>query len=323
MNRHSEFYFHNFEKFIIITRPKYGSRVIRLYWEIYLKNTLGDNLYINRMSEPSFQNLYVVSDSNTEYYPSSSLFSNTNGKFETLETEKIDFFKPDHHPDMIRMGLSELEIHSNYQSHRENATSFLYQLNSKNLELLLKIWNGEQIDIPIYVMYRNPEKHFKSGLLQDVGYHPYVNILQKGLLAAEIVTDEKKCFELFDTELSESGYVGNHRNNYLSMLMPHIHHLNNLHFFNLDGDTTLDFSTIFKRELGDNSCYEDELFKMGGNPESYHRTESSHKQAFPIVDEYFKKGEIHSKFHEFYFADIIWYNKLIRNSRNIIQTTIK
>jgi DnaJ-class molecular chaperone len=56
---------------------------------------------------------------------------------------------------------------------------------------------------------------------------------------------KEKCFELFDTELSESGYVGNHRGNYLSMLMPHIHHLDNLHFFNLDGDTTLDFQTIF------------------------------------------------------------------------------
>lgn len=107
------------------------------------------------------------------------------------------------------------------------------------------------------------------------------------------------------------------------MLMPHIHHLNNLHFFNLDGNYTLDFNTIFKTELGDTSIYESEIFGMGGMTESEHRTESSHKPAYPIVEEYFRKHEINSKFHEFYFADIIWYNKLIRDNRNIIQSIIE
>jgi hypothetical protein len=309
MNKHSEIYFYNYEKFIIISRPKYGSRILRLYWEIYLKKVLGNNLYINRLSEPSFQNLYALTDLNAEYYPYSVIFSNTDGKFETIESTNTNFFKPDTHPDMVRLGMSELEKYSEYEFHREKATSFLYEVNSTNLKLLRKIWNGEQIDKPVYIIYRNPENHFKSGLLQDVGYHEFIN-------------NKEKCFEIFDVELNDSGYVGNHRNNYLSILMPHIYHLNNLHFFNLDGTNTIDFNTIFKAELDDASYYESELFKIGGMVESEHRTESSHKQAYPIVSEYFRKYEINMKFHQFYFADNIWYNKLIRDSRNLIQTRI-
>ena len=323
MNRYSEFYFHNFGNFIILTRPKYGSRIIRLYWEIHLKKLLGYNLYIKRLTEASFLNLYTLTDEAAQYYPFNSLFTNTDYRFETLEEEKCDFFKPDRHPDMKAMGLSNVDNYEEYSSHREKAISYFQQLDSINLELLRKIWNGEQINIPVYVIYRNPEKHFKSGLLQDVAYHPFVNISEKGPLGAKLVNNKEKCFELFDTELSESGYVGNHRGNYLSMLMPHIHHLDNLHFFNLDGDTTLDFQTIFEKESDDASFYKNEIYEIGAMDESQHRLESSHKQAYPVVNDYFSKREISTKFHQFYFADVIWYNKLIRDSRNIIQTTIR
>lgn len=322
MNRYSDFYLHNYEDFIIINRPKYGSRILRLYWEIYLEKNLGFNLFINRMMEPSFLNLYTISDSNEQYLPYNSIFSNTDGRFETLESQKEDFFKHESHPDLIRLGIEDKINTPEYEEHRQKAFAFFYDLNKKNTELLSKIWKGHQIDKPVYVIYRNPEKHFKSGLLQDVGYHEFVNVLERTVVGHEVKTNKEKCFELFDTELSDSGYVGNHRGNYLSMLMPNIYHLNNMKFFNLDGLTKLDFSTIFETELGEEevSYYKKKLYKIGKMTEAEHRTESSHVQAYPVVNEYFKQHDVNTKFHQFYFADNIWYNKLIRDNRNIISS---
>lgn len=307
MFKHINFYFHNFEKFIVINRPKYGSRIMNMYWEAYLKKNLPNNLYLKRLNEPSFFNLFGVETNPKFQYPSNVYFAPVSNNFHRMEELNSEWLFRTNKTNLDTHKIPDpdsLVRHPDYIEHRREFRLFYTQINYNNSVLLSKLWKGKEIDIPVYVIYRNPENHFKSGLLQDTGYHNHIN-------------NRKKCFELFDAEIEESGYTGNHRGNYLSFIMPHIHHLKQLHFINLDSDSKIDFYNIFKYELNDYEYYNKNILNTGMD-EKQHRDQMSHKKAYPIVEEYFNQEKIEFGFQEHYFSDIVWYNKLIHDKRNVI-----
>ena len=309
MFKQTNFYVHNFGKFIVINRPKYGSRIFNLYWNAYLEKKLPNNLYLKRLSEVAFLNLYTINCSPKWECPHNVHLQTVSNNFDRLEVENPHLFLH------TKTNLDTYKIsdpdsllkHPDYEYWKSEAVGFLKQVDYDNNVLLNKLWKGKRVDVPIYFVYRNPENHFKSGLLQDTGYH-------------EFIDDKKKCFELFDFELGDSGYAGNHRGNYLSFLMPNLYHLPNIYFYNLDNETKLDFLNIFKTELdlNDARSLRVSILKTGMD-EHEHRAQSSHKQAYSIVNEYFNKESVYNNFQNYYFSDIIWYNKLIKDKRNIIK----
>lgn len=304
IDKNLTFYIHNFGDFIIINRAKYASRLLNIFYHLWLKEKLPNNqLLINYKNtfniEFAFTNQFNSSVHSKPHlgYDDNLFYGNLTDYILSIIREGVSYRKGD---------LVEL-------------VNFVETHHKKTVQIIEDVWNKKQVDTPIYIVYRNPYKHFRSGLLQDTSWAVYDENNQH----TELPINE--IFNMFDVELSdsESGFVGNHRGQYLCFLMPYFDYLDNLNLINLDGTLPFNFENLFKKHNLDiypnpeekNSTHE----LSGGYTEHEIRERSSNRMGYLYVDEYVEQNDIvQRRIGEVYSADFIWYNKLKIDKRNIV-----
>lgn len=292
---HMNFYIHHYGDFIIINRPKFASRILNMYYFLWLQSKFPNNSLLKDIkgtfkTDIAFENEWGM--------------SSENGKLTSLrESQKEHFFKN--------------LIDKNKHDKRDiiELSTFLSQQRIRTRTFVKDITNRHRTDVPIYIVYRNPYNHFRSGLLQDTSWHIYEGDDEPYMVS------EEEAHKLFDKELSddESGYLGNHRGLYLSFLMPFFNYNRKIRFINLDGPFNFDFEQLFKSyklDLWPKKHIADS--PSGGNTESEVKERSSNKLGFDYVDSYVNKNEnVQRRIGQAYSSEFLWYTIIKNDRRNI------
>jgi hypothetical protein len=327
----SQLLFIKFENAYIISRAKYASRIMGIYLNIYIEQTY------KRIDIDAFKfnidklyrfNLYWNLNDDMPTIECDMDISLENKKikdiYESLDTKikKLDFIK------FIETRKKEVEI---------------------DLQNLKKFISGETIDIPIYFIYRNPTNHFKSGLIEEASHFPTngilsedkhginfksilktanskftdieINVIYDTIFKNETFGDDKDISQIYlktkseflkslvlnkmITALNLLGYYHGHLGKHLSLYMPLINNNKNIKFINLDGEKSFNFENFFNSN-----------FTFCQNIDAKIRN-FSNKKKYELIDILFSDNKILDDFVNAYNSDIIWYNILKNDSRNI------
>lgn len=336
----SNFYFFNFDDFYIISRPKYASRVLEGYYKQFLLHK--DNTYKNALHEldvARFCEMDVDIKNNKKYlsifnsftFDKSDLFYNQFLKYKSdeetqfffkqvSETQKInlniinDIIK-NKHVDKPIYFIYRNPIKHFYSAALQNTENTLSDLNTTEIKSLILSMgfdiNDDKFDFILSNIKSKNNKNIYN--IYKRTKHNFFKILTHNTIVLN---------------LKNEGLYHGHLGKYLSIFMPYlINTTNNINFINLDSEKNIAICDIFIKNKSEFINYfKFDLDSEQENLSSYNKeqihfkinTWMSNKKGFDIVKEVLKNNnEINYGFYLSYYCDIIFYNILKEDIRNL------
>lgn len=329
----AKFHLFNFQDFVVINRPKFASRLFFALYEPWFKKVYGEDLY--------------------QYDLQSALVYDFEIK---VEDDKIKPYKEwDWHLDKAKKNTDlTTKVQRLDFINREKKYTELFK---ENLQILTDILEGTY-DKPIYFIYRNIDKFILSATIQDIDALKFKwNFQSAGFLKFgnpevydKLISIFKKVYPTFNPFINDDvnfnipplleyihkspateadiirnflsilieqsvlidGLHGNHKGRYLVELWPLLNRYENIKLINLDKNNDIDFPEILNKEFSKDTP----IISDATNTDVKLVTLKEHHSIIKnIIDSDF---ELRKKIDKYYDSEILMYNYISIDKRNII-----